>query len=126
MDNLRLSLGLRAAGVVLAALLIAPPVPDARAQAPVSLGDQLRDLAAEEGVEMTGLELLDAEPPSQTERSGTLFRRLEGLLSGYNFILLHDSDGEIYGVRVLGRALKGPPEITHATVTAMRLPRTSP
>ena len=121
MCHLRLRFGLRAAGVVLAALLVASSWPGALlAQDPVSLGDQLRDLAAAEGIETTGLELLDAEPPSQTLRSGTLFRRLEGLLSGFNFILLHDSDGAIAGVRVLGRAIKGPPVITDATVAAIR------
>ena len=120
MGNLRLRFALQAAGAVLAALLALSPWPDALAQDPVSLGDQLRDLAAVEGIDMTGLELLDEEPPSQTERAGSLFRRLEGLLSGYNFILLHDAEGEIAGVRVLGRAIKGPPEITDVTVAAIR------
>ena len=120
MDALRFRFALRAAAAVLAALLAVPQGPAAQAQQPVSLGDQLRDLGAEEDIDMTGLDLLDEAPPSQTLRAGSLLRRLEGLLSGYNFILLHDAEGAIAGVRVLGRAIKGPPVITDATVAAIR------
>ena len=124
MANSHLTGGARAAGIALAALLAALLAASlalpALAQDADSLGDQLRDLAAEQRIDLSGVELLDAAPPSRAAGSGTLFRRLEALLSGYNFILMHHSDGRIAGVRILGRATKGPPKVTEATVTARR------
>lgn len=81
---------------------------------------QLDNLAAAEGIEVTGLDVLGSAPARRAATSGPLARRLQGLLEGYNFILYHDGAGRIAGVRILGRAVKNPPRINETTVAASR------
>lgn len=62
---------------------------------------QLEDLAAREGLTLRGLERVEAA--SARELAGeSLEERLRWLLVGFNYMLLHDADGAVAELRILG------------------------
>lgn len=68
-----------------------------------SLQAQIRALAADQTIAVSGLERLGDAPTRRVAPDGDLRQRLSALLAGYNHLLLHGADGGIAGVRILGR-----------------------
>ncbi|MFQ5774552.1 MAG: TIGR02281 family clan AA aspartic protease [Kiloniellaceae bacterium] len=62
---------------------------------------QLRTLAEAEGVAVKGIERV-GEASAREMEGGNLAARLKSLLFGYNYMLMHDSAGNIAEVRILG------------------------
>ena len=94
-----------------------PPRPRA---AEAGLRGQVRELAAAEGLSVAGLERIGAARAVDLPTGGDLAMRLEALLRGYSYVILHDSDGEIAGVRILGAGRAGPPQVKEVAVPAQR------
>jgi aspartyl protease family protein len=84
------------------------------------LAGRLDNLARQEGFRVTGMELLDSAAVPKGADSGPLEQRLRRLLTGYNFVLFHGSDGQISAVRILGVSRAGPGRLREATVPVTR------
>lgn len=114
------SRGLRAAllALVCAAWALAGPAHLGAAEG--GLQAQLRDLAAAEGLSVAGLDRLGAAPAADLPADPDPLPRLEALLRGYSYVILHSADGRIAGVRILGVGRAGPPRIKEVSVPARR------
>ena len=67
----------------------------------LSLRDQLETMASQQGFKIYGIEALQDRDGS-SESGGNANERLESLLKGYNYLLLHDGTGQISELRILG------------------------
>ncbi len=110
--SMRALLGL--CGVVaLAAITLAMP---ARADEGESdLRGQIEALAARHGFAVVGVNRLEAAPAKSLTGDG-LTRNLRAILGDYNYLLIHDRDGGIRQLRILGAILPIEPRYTiHTT-----------
>lgn len=89
----------------------ASPAPGLRAQ--------LRALAAETGVALKGLERIGAASAREPEGDSPT-GKIESLLYGYNYLLIHDSNGRIAEVRILGARPTAPARPARMSVLAVR------
>lgn len=80
---------------------------------------QLEDLAAREGLTVRGLERV-AEASARELAGETLEDRIKWLLIGFNYMLLHDSEGNIAELRILGGQAADPTGPRRFTVATTR------
>ena len=69
---------------------------------------QIVALAADHGIDVVGLERLQAAPAKPLDEprdDGDPVRSLRSLLGGYNYLLVHEADGGIQRLRILGPRL---------------------
>ncbi len=83
--------------VLLGALLFVTAAVSAE---PASLRGQIEELAAREKFEVLGLDAV--EGAAVEDAAGDLGRRLQGLLRGYNYMLLYGKSGAPRALRILG------------------------
>ncbi len=89
------------AGAVLALWLLAGTAPAIAQTANDSLRSQVEALASAEGFAVSGLNRI-GPVPARAGAAGKTERRLESLLRGYDYILLHDAEGHIAELRISG------------------------
>ncbi|MFW5723593.1 MAG: retropepsin-like aspartic protease family protein, partial [Halochromatium sp.] len=77
------------------------------AAAQVEIAPELSRLAAAHGFSVSGLEVLEDER-GRAEEAG-LYRRLRVLLERFDHILVHDAEGEVARVIIIGRTNRQPP-----------------
>jgi len=119
MDRVRGFLARAGACVLLIGLCVAAAPRDGAAQGTGDgLKGQLRALAEAEGLEVRGLERL-GDASARVDDGGKVADRLQSLLFGYNYMLIHESDGRIAGVRIMGVA-----RARHATPRQIAVPVT--
>ena len=74
-----------------------------------SLRSQIEELASQAGFPVNGLERI-GEAPARPAAEGPASRQIEELLKGYNYIIVHKTDGGIEELRILTpRSSTGPP-----------------
>ena len=66
-----------------------------------SLRNELEALASQHNFTISGINKLE-DAAANLESEGSLDERLESLLSGYNYLLLHDATGEISKLSIIG------------------------
>ncbi|RMD63851.1 MAG: hypothetical protein D6826_03875 [Alphaproteobacteria bacterium] len=114
--GLTVVLGLVAPGLAALAPVLAAGEPAG------DLQEQLRALAAAEKLTIVGIERVDDTAPRVIDVGGSLEARIGTLLSGYNYMLIHDRNGAVTALRIMGPARDRDP--TPAAVAEIRLAAT--
>lgn len=86
-------------------------------EADPDLRAQIEALASRHGFAVDGLERLEAAP-AKAVTGDSLNRDLRAILGDYNYLLVHDPDGEIRQLRILG--IKSPAPPRHVVRTTRR------
>jgi len=86
-------------------------------EADSDLRAQIESLASRHGFAVDGLERIEAGP-AKALAGGSLNRDLRAILGDYNYLLVHDPDGEIRQLRIFG--IKSPAPPRHVVRTTRR------
>ncbi len=84
-----------------------------------NLRSQIEALASRTGFTVNGLKRVGEAPARPTTESSPS-RRIEELLKGYNYIIVHDANGGIGELRILNRRSSTGPVPRRGTVTSQR------